>query len=132
MEPSLYHVILRISSLTLALLLVFQSGLLNPVTRELSDNTISYVAGAIGASASVQPTELNMLSAQVTSLEKQLEAKEREIDARVGFVDESSSEQTTFIMSVILFILLTLIVMNYVMDYLRAHPANRQGNEKVA
>ena len=118
MEKSVYHVILRISSLTLALVLLFESGLLSPLTKDLSHQAGRHVASVIGINASVAPTELNTLTAQLTQREQEL--REREI--AVQLKEESSSESTdmsTYILSILLFILLVLIVLNYALDYIR-------------
>lgn len=126
--------LLRVSSLTLALVLLFQSGVLSPVTRELAYNAGSYVANAIGVNASVTPTEVNTITAALTAKERELAAREaalskREISVNLG--DTSSDERTTFLLSVVLFILLTLIILNYLLDYLR-RPVIQTTNEQVA
>jgi hypothetical protein len=72
----------------------------------------------IGINASVAPTELNTLTAQLTQREQEL--REREI--AVQLKEESPSESTdmsTYILSILLFILLVLIVLNYALDYIR-------------
>jgi len=65
-NSSTYHSFLRVSSLVCALVLVFESGLVNEATIKVSTGTHEYLANAIGASASVEPTELNQITAALT------------------------------------------------------------------
>jgi hypothetical protein len=119
----MYHSILRVLLLVTAIVYVFDGGFFLPITKQLSDNTIRYLAGASsGVFASVPPNELNTLTAQLTERERQLDAresalKEREITARS--YGEEAPDYSTFILSVILFILTVLIVLNYAMDWAR-------------
>lgn len=119
MEDSLYRISLRILGLTLACVLAFESGLFSPVTKQLSDDTRLYLANAVGMFASIEPNELNVITARLTERERELDAREREIAAREMDTGAGSST-TTFLLSAFLFILLVLIVLNYVLDYLRA------------
>lgn len=116
-KQSMYHRVLRVSALTCALVLLFESGAVHQSTAILSQNTHQYLANAVGIGASVEPTELNMVTAELTAAKMEL-AREREIN--VGLKDgEGESEKTIYILSGILFILLVLIVLNYTLDYLR-------------
>jgi hypothetical protein len=117
MENSLYHKFLRICALTLSLVLLFVSGIFSPITKQLSDDAGVYVATAIGINAAVMPTEVNTLSAQL--LEREKELSEREIAVDLKEAQAKSSDLSTFILSVLLFILLVLIVLNYALDYIR-------------
>ncbi len=124
MEVSRYHRFLRVSLLVTAFLLVFDSGILFPVTKQLSQNTFSYL-GSVGSGvfASVPQNEINTLTAQISERERTLDAREasirdREIAAR-DFETSSSGDYSTYIMSVILFVILVLLVLNYVMDFAR-------------
>lgn len=125
-ENSMYHMLLRTSALTLALLLLFDSGLLSPLTKQISSNTQQYVATAVGVGASVQPTELNVLTAALTSRDRALDDREaalqqREIQVGIanGSVERSNTNVSTYILSVLLFIILVLIVLNYALDFAR-------------
>tara|TARA_B100000745_G_scaffold292952_1_gene234368 strand:- start:2325 stop:2738 length:414 start_codon:yes stop_codon:yes gene_type:complete len=137
MKHSLYHIVLRTGALTLALLLVFDSGLLSPVTARISQNTQDYVGAAIGMYAAVEPSELNQYTAELTARDRVLTEREQDIAAREIAVDLAESGQTpdysTYIISVLLFVILVLIVLNYTLDYMRAREqlAMRR-NEKVA
>jgi len=115
---------LRISTLCLALLLLFDSGLLNPVTADISKNAQLYLANSIGMQASVTPTDLNGYTAQLTQRERLLAQRENDVAAREikvstenGFA--GSTNYSTYIMSALLFILLVLVLMNYILDYMR-------------
>lgn len=139
MKHGMYHVVLRVSALTLALILLFESGLISPTTKELSDGTREYLVAAIGMSAGVQPTEINTITAQLTAKETELKAREaalaeREIAVQLNTNNSENSQTSTFILSVILFILLVLIVLNYALDYLRRTTPKLQQTtyEKVA
>jgi hypothetical protein len=123
-EHSGYHKFLRVSALVCALTLVFESGLISTSTVALSKNTHQYLANAIGMSASVEPTELNLYTAQLTQKERELEDREAALIEREILVGLSQSENpgnntTTYILASILFILLILIILNYTLDYLR-------------
>lgn len=130
---SLYHSVLRVSLVVCAIALVFESGLVSQSTAVLSQNTHTYLANAVGMSAGVKPTELNQYTAALTQREQNLEkreaavsASEREIEvARSGTAGTTSNGTATYIMAAILFVLLVLIVLNYVMDYLRTREAGR-------
>jgi hypothetical protein len=119
LDSSLYHKFLRIAVLTFALLLIFDSGLLNKETMKIADMATSHVATVVGVAASVEPTELNQLTNRITELETELEAKERLIAVNVRDNDSPATNTSTVILSFIVFVLLCLIILNYVLDYLR-------------
>ncbi len=119
-EKTVYHSLLRILICVFALLLVFDSGLLVDSTSALSDQTQRYMASVVGVSVGVAPTEVNQLTARITELESELEAKERLIAVSVRDNNQKPAfDKSTFLLSIILFILLVLIVLNYALDYLR-------------
>ncbi len=121
-----YHRGLRISAFVFALVLVFESGLLTDTTKSLSVNTHNYLANVVGMSASVQPTELNKFTAELSQWERDLEEREAALSAReieVGITEgtgEVDNQTATYVLASILFILLVLILLNYTLDYLRA------------
>ena len=118
MEKSAYHAFLRIASLTLALVLLFESGLLSPLTQDLSHQAGRHVASVIGINAAVEPTELNTLTAQLTERERDLRQREIAVQLKEETSDPATST-STYILSILLFILLVLIVLNYALDYVR-------------
>lgn len=125
MQHSTYHRSLRVAVVVCAFVLLFVSGLVSQTTAQLSHNTHLYLANAIGMSASVKPTELNELTAELTAKERELAAREaalreREIAVNLSTGETASTDIATYILSSILFILLVLILLNYVLDYLRA------------
>lgn len=129
----MYHILLRTSALTLAFVLLFQSGLLAPVTHELANNAGSYVASTVGMSAAVAPNEHNTITAELTRLRTDLEARERVIAEReleIGLASGADRDYSTFILSAILFLFLVLIILNYVLDYLRERRPQVQGYEE--
>lgn len=117
-----YHKCLRVSALVTAFVLLFDSGLVFPVTKQLSQETFSYLASVgSGMYAVVPPNEINTLSAQLAEQQRNLDAREaalreREIAARDYGGD---TDYSTYIISAILFILTVLIVFNYAMDWAR-------------
>ncbi len=124
MRVSIYHRFLRVSLLVMTAVLIFDSGILFPVTKQLSDTTIVYLAN-VGSSvgASVSPNEINSLSAQIAEQQKNLdlreaELNEREISAR-SFGSESEMDYSIYIISAILFIIIVLLMINYVLDFKR-------------
>jgi len=85
---------------------------------------MDYVATAVGMSAGVKPTELNQITAALTERQRELDAREaalseREIAVRLNSQPATATDYSTFVLSGVLFILLLLIVLNYVLDYLR-------------
>ncbi len=74
--------------------------------------------------ASVPENEINSLSAQISAKQRELDAREaalseREIAARDYGASDSANNYSTYIISVILFILTVLLVLNYAMDWVR-------------
>lgn len=128
LADSLYHKTLRIGALTLALLLLFVSGIINDTTAELADLTTNQLANAIGISVGVAPTELNMMTAELSAWERALAEREAVIVEReiaVGLNTgngQTNPDWSTFILATILFILLLLIILNYALDYMRRQP----------
>lgn len=124
-EHSQYHKFLRISALVVTAVLLFQSGIISQTTKNLTNNTGHYLANAVGMYASVAPNEVNTLTAEITRLEGVLEeteselAKAREIEVNLS-QQTNPTEDTTYALSAILFIILVLIVLNYALDFVRA------------
>ncbi len=116
---STYHSVLRIAVLVFAIVLVFDSGLLLKNTKILSTSTQQYLANAVGVYVGVAPTEVNQLTARITELEGELDAKERLIAVNLADNKNAPIDKSTLILSIIVFILLVLIIINYILDYLR-------------
>lgn len=120
-----YHSFLRVSVLVSALVLLFDSGILYPITQQLSDSTVSYIASVgVGTTAVVPENEINVLSAQIAERQRILDAREaelreREIATRDFGASNTDKNYSTYIMSTILFILTVLLVLNYAMDWAR-------------
>ena len=122
MRNSTYHRVLRVSAPVCALALLFESGMVASSTVRLSIDARQYVANAVGMSASVEPTELNMLTAELTSQKLALASREAAVAEReiaVGLAGTKDNQNAIYILSSILFILLVLIILNYALDYLR-------------
>jgi len=119
LEKTSYHSFLRISLCVMAVVLVFDSGLLFNSTTKLSISTQQYLANAVGVQVGVAPTEVNQLTSRITELEREVEAKDREIAVSLSTEADPASNESTFVLSIILFILLLLIVLNYALDYIR-------------
>ncbi len=124
MRHSLYHKILRVSAVLVAVVLVFQSGVFLSGTEGLSLSTREYVANVIGISASIESTELNTMTAEFTKRMQELDEREREINARAEG-GGSRVDYSDYILSTILFLLLILIVTNYVLDFVRARSGQK-------
>jgi hypothetical protein len=123
---STYHSLLRIAALCVALVMVFESGLLSQTTAQMAGQTERYLANAVGVSVGVAPTELNQITAALTEREQELAARESalterelEIGLQSGFAG-TGTDTSTFILATILFILLVLIILNYALDYIRS------------
>jgi hypothetical protein len=123
MEFTLYHKLLRVSSVVLAIALVFQSGLYSNTTAIMASQTQSYLANSVGVFVGVEPTELNTITAGLTEQKLALDAREQELKQReiaVGIeTGGATRDMTTFIMGLVLFIVVLLLVLNYALDYLR-------------
>jgi len=112
----MYHRVLRVFVVVCAFVLLFESGLVHESTALLSKNTHQYLANAVGVGASVDPTELNTVTAELTAAKMELQ-REREIN--VGLTERGGNDSAVYILSGILFVLLVLIILNYTLDYLR-------------
>lgn len=122
LEQTLYHKALRVAAAVCAAVLVFESGLVHESTKVLSVNTHQYVANVVGVGASVRPTELNTMTAEITEQRMLLDEREasiREREIEIGLREGESNERATYLVAALLFILLVLIVTNYILDYLR-------------
>ena len=123
MQATPYHKTLRVSAVIGAFVLLFDSGIAFPITKQLAESTEQYVANVIGISATVAPSEFNEITAELTKREQELNAREAALNEReinVDFSDaEARADYSTYILSIILFILLVLIVLNYVLDWIR-------------
>ena len=117
-----YHRVLRVSAAVFACILVFESGILFKSTALLSEHTHQYLANAVSMSASVQPTDLNTVTAELTKQKQLLDAREAALREREIAVELNGSQNQngTYVTASILFVLLLLIVTNYVLDYLRS------------
>lgn len=128
----MYHMFLRVLALSVAFVLLFDSGLLSPVTRDLSLGTQSYLASVVSMYATVEPTELNSYTAQLTKKERELDDREAALTERehaIGLAKDQSGvggNASTYILSVILFILVVLIVLNYALDFAREKELGRR------
>lgn len=118
---SVYHSFLRVAVCVVALVLVFDSGLLVKSTAKLSSDTQSYLANAVGVKVAVEPNDVNVLTARITELEQEVKVKDREIAVNLNQQGSNNGfDRSTFILSAILFILLVLIITNYILDYYRS------------
>lgn len=133
MRHSRYHKFLRVTGVTLSLVLLFDSGILAPISKQLSDNTVLYLANSVGVSVGVPENELNVITAALTKRETELAKREadlaaREISAR-DFGQSSAINYSTYILATILFVLTVLMVLNYVLDFTRARKAKKVAYE---
>ena len=119
LEHSLYHSTLRISVLVFTTVLVFDSGVVFEETRVFSTSTQQYLANVVGVKASVEPTQVNQLTARITELEGDLEEKERLIAVSIKDNSTDEMDRSTLILSIIVGILLVLIILNYILDFVR-------------
>jgi len=125
LQFSAYHKILRISSAVCAIVLLFQAGLVSHTTALLATNTQLYLANAVGVTVGVAPTEINQITAELTKKTTELKQREellhqREIAVEPGSNTSALQDRSTFILGSVLFILLVLIVLNYVLDFVRS------------
>jgi hypothetical protein len=98
------------------------------------------MANAVGVTVGVAPTELNTITADLTKRETALAAREQAVKDReisVGLNGESSDGMsqttTTFLLATVLFILLVLVILNYILDFIRARRTRfPEGSNSVA
>jgi len=108
-----------------AFILVFDGGFLSPITEQLSDTTYMYL-GAAGASmsASIPENEFNTLTADIAAEQLRLAAREEELNEREiaarTYGGERDTDYSTYVLSLLLFIIVVLLLLNYVMDWQRA------------
>lgn len=135
LQHSLYHRLLRVSAAVLAVVLLFESGLAVSTTADLARQTHLYLAQSVSMSASVQPTELNQFTAELTKQKQLLDAREaalREREIAVELNSSAGNERATFAIAAMLFILLVLIVTNYILDFWRSRPISVTTGTKPA
>ena len=132
MQFSLYRFSLRVGVMVMASVLLFESGVLSPVTHQLAKNTANYVASAVGMFASVEPNEINVITSALTQRERELDEREKSVVAREMSVNRYgeagaglSQRTSTFILSTILFIMLVLIVLNFSLDFIYRREARK-------
>lgn len=130
LENSIYHSLLRIFMVVLTFALVFDSGIINKKTSEISSYTQGYLATVVGVGASIKPTEINQLTARITELEKEVEAKDRYIEVNLNGNEQTTKNSTVFL-SVALFVVLVLIILNYILDFLRYRQFKTRRNQAV-
>lgn len=130
LQDSNYHKILRISVVVFAAILVFESGLVSSSTVLISQNTHRYIANSVGASASVAPNEFNVITAELTNQKRLLDAREAALNEREIAVSLTEggqiSQRSTYIVASMLFLLLALIILNYVLDFLRSREQTKR------
>lgn len=134
MKDSMYHRVLRVSAVVCAFVLLFESGMVSPATVAMSQNTHLYLANAVGMSVSIEPTELNTMTAELTAQKRLLDQREMEIKEReieIGLQPGASNDKAIYILASILFVLLVLIILNYVLDFLRTRELKQQTSVKT-
>ena len=134
-QDSMYHRVLRVCAVVCALILLFESGLINHSTSILALQTNQYLANAVGMSASVEPNELNTYTARLTEQKNLLDAREaaiRDREIQIGLASgENPNQTTTYVLASILFVLLLLIILNYALDYLRAQEPKQKNTPQT-
>jgi len=104
---------------------VFQAGIVDDRTAYLFSQTSSQLSATVGMSVSVAPNEFNEITAELTKQQNLLAQREeqiaaREIDLGLNRGEPTADQTTTYVLASILFVQLLLIILNYVLDYLRA------------
>jgi hypothetical protein len=117
--PSLYHRVLRTSAVVTTLILAFESGVVVPRTAVFSLATEQYLANVVSMTASVAPNEVNTLAADLKKKSDELNAREREINARAQDTTIVSTSSFTYVLIAILVGQTVLILLNYFFDYRR-------------
>lgn len=135
MNETRYHKFLRVSLLITALALLFDGGFVVPLTKQISDNTLSYLASArTSVLATVPENELNAITTALSARERELDAREaslREREIATRDFGAGTPDYSTYILATILFILTVLIVLNYAMDWVRMRRINYRYEESM-
>ncbi len=116
---SIYHSFLRVGILTFAILLVFDSGLVSEQSKALSISTQEYLANTVSAQAGTLPIETNQPMVGAIESEGELAAKEHMITLNISENTSVTMDKSTLIISLIVSFLLLLILLNYVLDFIR-------------
>lgn len=127
-----YHKTLRTGVLFFACILSIQSTLFFG-NENLARDMEVYMATVIGVGVSVSPTDINTLTAEITKQKLELEARERVLreNETVASRGDFTFDMMDFVLSGILLLLLTLVVLNYVFDFIRARAGARSSYEQV-
>ena len=125
LASTMYHSVLRVAGLVVACVLMVDGGLLSSVTADMSARAGYFVANSVGVSVGVAPNEINQLTSALSEYEQQLQAREsqireREIEIGLSSGEAAGPDRSTFIIAALLFIILVLIILNYVLDFIRA------------
>lgn len=99
-SESIYHKLLRVSSLLFAFLLIFSSGLVSPLTSQLTENSAKYAANLVNANSSL------------------VDSQNEPILTQESVVGEGSNETYTYLFAVILFVILLLMLLNYSLHFI--------------
>jgi hypothetical protein len=125
-QSLLYRSLLRVSVVVTAIVLLFQSGLVDDRTTVVFLDTTENLQAMVGLSVSVAPTEINSFTAELTKRQQLLNAREETIASRenelglTGGSAQNNTETTTYILAAILLIQLILLILNYLLDYVRS------------
>lgn len=126
-QSLLYRSLLRVSAVVSAFVLLFQSGIVHQHTTVIFNQTTDNLSAMVGMSASVQPSEYNTITAELTKQQQLLSGREEQIAAReielglaAGSSDTDRSQTTTYLLAAILLVQLILLVLNYFLDYIRS------------
>ena len=124
MKASNYHRLLRISLLVSAIALVFESGLINQSTSYIAKGTHVYLANVINSPSQTVETKNNLYAIESSNEDKQSAAlqeaaKEREVGPQAS-TEIIYNNRATYTLSIVVFMLLVLIILNYALDYIRS------------
>ncbi len=125
-QSLLYRSLLRVSVVVTAIVLLFQSGLVDDRTTVVFLDATENLQAMVGLSMSVAPTEITLFTAELTKRQQLLNAREETIASRenelglTGGSTQNNTETTTYILAAILLIQLILLILNYLLDYVRS------------
>lgn len=106
-----YHSLLRISVLLFATILIFASGIFNSSTQIITRTTTQQFASVI-------QTTTNQV---IENNKEELSIQAEDIrETKITNTSLQSIDKSIFLLSVVVFILLLLIILNYILDYLRS------------
>lgn len=113
---SWYHSGLRVALVVVAVMVVFESGIISGVTKDISAVAERQLAMVVGVAPKNTDSTITMPGVENEGLK--VASLKPDINRLPKTEIETTYDRTTYVLSTGLFILLLLTILNYVLDYL--------------